>query len=207
MNSQPTVFLVDDDDAVRDSLALLFETAGLAAEAYPSAETFLDAYRPERPGCLVLDVSMPGMSGTDLQTELNRRDVRLPIIFLTAHGDIPMTVRTIKAGAVDFLTKPVQAKPLLERVQAAIAQDLQQRERLKLEPGAGASLATLTPRELEVAKLLVEGCTNKEIARRLGISHRTVENHRARVMEKTHSTHLIQLARLVENQLIESQAR
>lgn len=206
MNTQPTVFLVDDDDAVRDSLTLLFETAGLAAEAYPSAETFLDAYRSERPGCLVLDVSMPGMSGTDLQTALNRREIRLPIIFLTAHGDIPMTVRAIKAGAADFLTKPVQAKPLLERVQAAIVQDLQQRERMRAEPGTGATLATLTPRELEVAKLLVEGCTNKAIARHLGISHRTVENHRARVMEKTHSANLIQLARLVETQTFEAQA-
>jgi FixJ family two-component response regulator len=207
MNSQTTVFLVDDDDAVRDSLTLLFETAGLAVEAYSSAETFLDAYRPERPGCLVLDVSMPGMSGTELQTELGRRDIQVPIIFLTAHGNIPMTVRAIKAGAVDFLTKPVQVRPLLERVQAAITQDFQQRERLRTEPAAAASLATLTPRELEVAKLLVGGRTNKEIARNLGISHRTVENHRARVMEKTHTANLIELARLMERQPAEARVR
>jgi FixJ family two-component response regulator len=207
MSIPSTVYLVDDDDAVRDSLALLFETAGLPVECYPSAETFLDAYRPDRAGCLVLDVSMPGLSGTELQAVLARRGFRLPIIFLTAHGDIPMTVRAIKAGAVDFLTKPVQARPLLERVQAAIAEDLRQRERLRIEPAAAAILASLTPRELEVAQLLVEGRTNKEIARHLGISHRTVENHRARVMEKTRTHHLVELARLMEWRAPETEAR
>ena len=207
MSIPSTVYLVDDDDAVRDSLALLFETAGLPVECYPSAETFLDAYRPDRAGCLVLDVSMPGLSGTELQAVLARRGFRLPIIFLTAHGDIPMTVRAIKAGAVDFLTKPVQARPLLERVQAAIAEDLRQRERLRIEPAAAAILASLTPRELEVAQLLVEGRTNKEIASHLGISHRTVENHRARVMEKTRTHHLVELARLMEWRAPETEAR
>ena len=207
MSIPSTVYLVDDDDAVRDSLALLFETAGLPVECYPSAETFLDAYRPDRAGCLVLDVSMPGLSGTELQAVLARRGFRLPIIFLTAHGDIPMTVRAIKAGAVDFLTKPVQARPLLERVQAAIAEDLRQRERLRIEPAAAAILASLTPRELEVAQLLVEGRTNKEIARHLGISHRTVENHLARVMEKTRTHHLVELARLMEWRAPETEAR
>jgi len=207
MSIPSTVYLVDDDDAVRDSLALLFETAGLPVECYPSAETFLDAYRPDRAGCLVLDVSMPGLSGTELQAVLARRGFRLPIIFLTAHGDIPMTVRAIKAGAVDFLTKPVQARPLLERVQAAIAEDLRQRERLRIEPAAAAILASLTPRELEVAQLLVEGRTNKEIARHLGISHRTVENHRAWVMEKTRTHHLVELARLMEWRAPETEAR
>lgn len=200
MNTRPTVFLVDDDAAVRDSLTMLLETSGLAVEAYAGAEDFLDAYDPVRPGCLVLDEKMPGMSGTELQAELGRRNICLPIIFLTAYGDIPMTVRAIQAGAVNFLTKPVQARPLLEQVQAALTQDVRRRERQRLGAGINPVVASLTLREREVVDLLLEGCTNKEIAQKLGISHRTVENHRARIMEKTHAANLMQLARLVEKQ-------
>src|SRR5512137_1135210 len=120
MNTQPCVFIVDDDFAVRDSLQLIMETASLAYQAFDSAEHFLQSYYPDRPGCLLLDVNMPGMNGDELQTELIRRNIHLPIIFLTAYGDIPMTVRTIKAGAVDFLTKPVPSKLLLELIQAVL---------------------------------------------------------------------------------------
>ena len=198
MNSLPVVFLVDDDAAVRDSLSLLIKTAGLSVVAYASAEDFLLGYNPDQAGCLVLDLSMPGMSGTELQAELAKRNLCLPIIFLTAHGDIPTTVRAIQAGAVDFLTKPVQAQVLLERIQAASMSDVLRRERMHI--GIDNGLTKLTPREMEIAVLLVAGETNKEIARSLGISPRTVENHRARVMEKTQVCNLIELARLIEHQ-------
>lgn len=197
MNLNPTVFVVDDDNAVRESLIFLIKTAGLNVEAFPNALAFLDFYDPNYPGCLVLDLQMPGMSGADLQIELHRREFELPVIFLTAHGDIPASVRAIKAGAVDFLTKPVQSQELLERIQASILQDVLRCERMR--HSSEKRLANLSPRELEIAALLLEGLSNKEIARQLGISHRTVETHRANVMEKTHSTNLIELARLVEH--------
>ncbi|AMK75755.1 MULTISPECIES: response regulator transcription factor [Methylomonas] len=195
MNTQPCVFIVDDDDAVRDSLGLVFETADLAYQTFASAEHFLESYCPGQPGCLVLDVNMPGLDGHELQAELNRRHIHLPIIFLTAYGDIPMTVRAIKAGAVDFLTKPVSTELLIDRVQAA----------LRLEANTYAKgqavsnrLAGLTARELEIMGMVVAGLANKEIARRLGISHRTVEIHRAKVMEKTGATNLLELVRVHE---------
>ncbi len=132
MNTQPCVFIVDDDFAVRDSLQLIMETAGLDYQAFDSAEHFLQSYCPDKPGCLLLDVNMPGMNGDELQAELIRRNIHLPIIFLTAYGDIPMTVRTIKAGAVDFLTKPVPRKLLLERIQDALQHENQMHEQVNL---------------------------------------------------------------------------
>jgi len=195
MSFQPCVFIVDDDDAVRDALGLVIETAGLACQAFESAERFLDGYRPGGPGCLLLDVNLPGLSGHELQAELIRRNMHLPIIFLTAYGDIPMTVRAIKAGAVDFLTKPVPGKLLIERIQAVLQHESQMHE-------AGQALCTnlynLTSRELEVMSLVVAGHSNKAIARRLSISHRTVEIHRARVMTKTGASNILELARLCE---------
>jgi len=184
MSTEPKVYVVDDDAAVRDGLAALFDAAGFAVEAYGSAKEFVQAYRNDWTGCLVLDVSMPDMTGPELQAELNRRGVLLPIIFLTAHGDIPTTVKTIKAGAVDFLTKPADGAVLLKRVRAALAQSSEMSE----------GVADLTEREREIMVRVAAGFASKEIARELDISHRTVEIHRARVMQKMKVGSVLELA-------------
>lgn len=193
----PTVFVVDDDDAVRDSVSLLLETAGLSVEAYESAESFLAGLDSEQTGCLVLDMRMQGMGGMELQAELARRGIPLPIIFLTAHGDIPTTVRAMKAGAADFLTKPVDGAVLLERIEAALVRARSDRESQAARQEARARLAVLTEREREILALAVAGCANKEIARRLGISFRTVEVHRSHILLKTGAETLLELAQLV----------
>jgi two-component system response regulator FixJ len=190
----PTVFVVDDDPAVRDSLERLLEAHGLQARAYDSAEAFLAAMHPTATGCLVLDVRLPGMSGPELQAALAARGVRLPIIFLTAQGDIPTSVRAVQAGAIDFLEKPVAGDLLVQRVRGALGIDAQQRKEQAQATRAQVRYAQLTPREREVMGLLVAGQSSKEIARRLGISHRTVEIHRTRVMHKMRATNLIELA-------------
>ncbi|MBU2569161.1 MAG: response regulator [Gammaproteobacteria bacterium] len=193
------VFIVDDDDAVRDGLGQVMEVAGFNYQTFESAEHFLQAYCPGKNGCLVLDLNMPDMTGDELQTELIRRDIHLPIIFLTGYGDIPTTVRVIKAGAVDFLTKPVSSKLLIERVRDVLEQEARKNEdSLLADQALCRRLSGLTTRESEVMSLVVTGHSNKEIARQLGISHRTVEVHRARVMEKTGATSLLELARLCE---------
>ena len=198
MNTQPCVYIVDDDYAVRDALGLVMETAGLACQTFESAEHFLETYCPGVPGCLLLDVNLPGLNGDELQAELNRRNMHLPIIFLTAHGDIPMTVRTIKAGAVDFLTKPVPSKLLIERIQAVLRHETQMSELNMTEQAFCNRLNSLTRRELEILPLVVAGHSNKEIARHIGISYRTIEIHRARILTKTGVTNLLELARLYE---------
>ena len=198
MNTQPCVFIVDDDFAVRDSLQLIMETAGLDYQAFDSAEHFLQSYCPDKLGCLLLDVNMPGMNGDELQAELIRRNIHLPIIFLTAYGDIPMTVRTIKAGAVDFLTKPVPRKLLLERIQDALQHAARMHEQVMAEQALCNRLNSLTSRELEVLPLVLAGHSNKEVARDIGISYRTVEIHRARILNKTGATSLLELARLCD---------
>jgi FixJ family two-component response regulator len=194
--SQPIVFVVDDDASVRGGICLLCETAGLQVECHDSAESFLAAYGDDRAGCLLLDVSMGGMSGPELHAELVRRGSLLPVIFLTAHGDIPMTVRAMKAGAVDFLTKPAEGPELLDRVQAAIAVEV---TRLAKHEGLSLKcqrLATLTPRERDILLLAAAGEANKVIGRRLGISHRTVEIHRSNILRKTGAANLLELAQL-----------
>jgi RNA polymerase sigma factor (sigma-70 family) len=191
-----TVFIVDDDAAVRDGLKLLLDTAGLTVQAYDSATAFLSAYSPGRAGCLILDVSMPGMSGPELQAELNRLHVDLPVIFLTGHADIPTTVHAIKEGAMDLLTKPVDGTELIERVQAALEKDVELRRKSSATRALRERLEALTAREREIMVLAAAGMQNKEIARRLGISHRTVEIHRARVMQKTGAANVIELSRI-----------
>lgn len=198
MSTVGTVFIVDDDAAVRDGLAMLLDTAGLAVETYEGAAAFLAACSHPRAGCLILDVQMPDMTGPELQAELNRRGIDLPIIFLTAHGDIPTTVQAMKRGAIDFLTKPVVGSELLQRVQAALEKSAQLSEQASVTQALRERLEGLTQRELEVMKLVADGLPNKEIARTLGISHRTVEVHRARVMQKTGSSNLVELSRLAE---------
>jgi RNA polymerase sigma factor (sigma-70 family) len=198
MSGEPTVFVVDDDAAVRDGLALLLDTAGLKVRTYDGASAFLAACAPDHAGCLILDVRMPEMTGPELQAELMRRGIDLPIIFLTAHGDIPTTVQAIKGGAIDFLTKPVVGAELLERVRAALEKSAQLRERASAARTLRERLEGLTRREREIMQLVAAGLPNKEIARSLGISHRTVEVHRARVMQKTGVTNLVELSRLAE---------
>ncbi len=198
MNIEPCIFIVDDDYAVRDGLGLVFETANLSYQTFDSAEHFLQAYCPGKPGCLLLDMNMPGLNGLELQDELRRRNIHLPIIFLTAHGDIPTTVRAVKAGAVDFLTKPVPSKLLIERIQAVLQHEAQIHEKNMTERALCNRLNNLTSREFEILPLVVQGHSNKEIAQQLGISYRTVEIHRARILHKTGVTTLLELARLCE---------
>lgn len=192
----PTVFIVDDDAAVRDSLSLLCESAGLRAECFDCAEAFLAAYRPQKTGCLVLDVRMPNMSGQQLHEELACHGDPPPIIYLTAHGDIPMTVRAIKAGAQDFLTKPVDGALLIERIQLALASDLAARQHKDALSGQCARLAQLTEREREIMARAVAGDSNKVIAKRLGISHRTVEIHRTHILQKIGVHNMLELAKV-----------
>jgi RNA polymerase sigma factor (sigma-70 family) len=198
MKSKATVFVVDDDPAVRDSLALLLEQEDFAVETFDSGEAFLAADRSARRGCAVVDIRMAGMDGMQLLAELSKRGALLPVIFLTGHGDVPLSVRAIKAGAVDFLTKPVTGGALLESVNAALRESERMSSQAEASQTAAARVASLTEREREVMILAVDGLPNKEIARRLGISHRTVEIHKARVMDKTGADTLLDLARIAE---------
>lgn len=194
--SKPTVFIVDDDLGVLDSLKFLMRSVDLPAEIYRSAHEFLDAFDPQRPGCLVLDVRMPEMSGLELQERLESMGSVLPIIFITAHGDIPMAVQAVKAGAVDFVQKPFRDQDLIDKVQVALKQDAELRRELADRAEIVARIESLTPREREVMDLVVDGRPNKAIAHALEISQRTVEIHRARVMEKMRATsvpHLVQM--------------
>jgi two-component system, LuxR family, response regulator FixJ len=192
----PTVFVVDDDEAVRSSLRLLLKSVGLTAVAYPSAQAFLAAYSPEQPGCLILDVRMPGMSGLELQHQLNARGAVIPVIFITGHGDVPMAVEAMQHGAFDFVQKPFRDQELLERIHGALAKDRETREQLRQTDSIRQRFATLTPREREVLTLMVRGKANKVMAGDLDVSQRTVEIHRARVMEKMEARSLAHLVRM-----------
>lgn len=192
-----TVFIVDDDDAVRDSLGLLMKSVGLKARAFDSAESFLDYYRPDKMGCLVLDIRMPGMSGIELQRELASQKSELPIIFITAHGDIPMAVEAVRNGALDFVQKPFDDKALVEKIEKALSEGLQKQEDHLERAEIRRRATTLTTREREVMSQVVQGKANKVIAGDLGVSQRTVEIHRARVMEKMQAGSLAQLVRMV----------
>lgn len=190
---EPVVFIVDDDPAVRDSLTLMIEQAGIRVQAFESAQAFLMAYQPDYYGCIILDVRMPEINGLQLQEVLSRRKIVLPVIFLTGHGNIPMSVKAIKAGAIDFLTKPVTRYNLLTSVHTAFLEAKKATNEVLQNQDALSRLAKLTQRERDVMTLAVQGCSNKEIASYLGISHRTVEIHKSKIMHKTGAIHLIDL--------------
>lgn len=198
MSADPTVFVIDDNLGVRNSLRALMKSAGFAVETYESGEEFLAVYDPERPGCLVLDVRLrAGANGLDVQDELRARNAMLPIIVLTGHGNVPTSVRALKAGAVDFLQKPVPPKALVERIRTAIEDDRAARDAASERDDVRARLARLTPRERQVMELLVKGETTKEIAYDLHLSARTVEAHRRTVLRKMNVTSAAQLVRVV----------
>ena len=194
----PTVFLVDDDAAVRDALGALFRSEGLAVSVHESAEAFLSDLPPDACGCLVLDLRMDGLSGIELQKMLADRNVGLPIIFLTGHGDIPMSVRALKAGAIDFFEKPADPDVLLTRVQEALALDVERRTAGAQQAEMDARYTRLTEREREILAQVAEGMTSKEIARSLRISPRTVEVHRSHIMTKLGADSLADLIRIAQ---------
>jgi len=193
---EPTVFVVDDDSAGREWLEVLLRSAGHSVSTFGSAKEFLGAYELNTPGCLVLDIRMPGMSGLELQTRLKESQAILPVIFITSHGDVPMAVEAMRAGAVDFLLKPFADQDLLQRVKHALARDAANQAALVEIKTVRGRIATLTPRETEVMQLVVQGKANKVIATDLRLSQRTVEIHRARVMEKMQADSLAQLVRM-----------
>jgi FixJ family two-component response regulator len=197
MTDEPKVFVVDDDAAMRDSLQWLIQSVGVAVETFATAEEFLAAYDPSRPGCLVLDVRMPGMGGLNLQQELNRREIGLPILIVTGYAEVPMAVRALKAGAFDFIEKPFSDQLLLERVRQAITLDREIRHARAVRAEAALRVARLTPREREVMELVIVGHPNKIIADRLGLSPKTVEVHRSQVMRRLEVDSLAELVRLV----------
>jgi two-component system response regulator FixJ len=193
----PTVFVVDDDEAVRQSVELLVRSVGLTVESYPSAQSFLESYDPTRCGCLLLDLRMPGMSGLELQRALKERGVTLPIIIVTGHGDVPVAVRAFKDGAIDLIEKPYSKQMLLERVRDAVERDVREREGRTRKLQIDARLRKLTPRENSVMERVVAGLSNKEIARDLNVSSKTVEVHRAHVMQKMEADSLADLVKQV----------
>lgn len=191
-----TVFIVDDDEAVRDSMGWLMQSVGLHVETYDSAHAFMEHYSVERPGCLVLDIRMPGMSGLDLQQKLIDEDIQVPVIIISGHGDVPIAVRAMKAGAVDFIEKPFNDQVLLDAVQRAISVDEQLRGTAAQQADIRERIGLLTPRETEVLHMVVDGMSNKLIAAALDVSQKTVEAHRAKVMEKLQAKSLSQLVRM-----------
>ena len=198
MKDSPVVFVVDDDPSVRSSLKFLLSTVGLQVESFDSADAFLRKKSAGVPSCLVLDVRLPGLSGINIQRELAARDIRIPIIFLTGHGDISMSVRAMKAGAVEFLTKPFRDQDLLDSVRIALERDRARREREREAIDVQQRFDSLTPRERQVISMLVSGMLNKQIAGQLGTAESTVKVQRSRAMEKMHAESLIDLVKMVE---------
>ena len=200
---EPIVFVVDDDLSVRRSTERLIRSIGLEVQTFTSAREFLKNPRPARPACLVLDVRMPGLSGMDLQHELTRSGIHIPIIFITAHGDIPMSVRAMKAGATEFLTKPFRSRNLLDAIRAAIDRDRAERkDRSEIEE-LRERYERLTPREREVLPLVAAGLLNKQVAGKLATTERTIKFHRAHIMKKARAESVADLVRMVEKLGIE----
>jgi RNA polymerase sigma factor (sigma-70 family) len=196
--TDPTVFLVDDDPAVRKAIERLLRSAGFAIRAFESAEAFLAAHEPDHPGCALLDIAMSGLSGIEVQRLLNEGGQARPVIFLTGHGDVPTSVGAMKSGAVDFLTKPVDESALLQAIERALAADRRQRAERQEREVIERRLATLTGREREVMRHVVAGLLNKQVAARLGVAEKTVKVHRARLMEKMGADSLAALVRMTE---------
>lgn len=195
--SEECVFIVDDDEAMRDSLTWLLESNALRVRSFESGAAFLDAYREDMAGCLVLDVRMPGMSGLELHERLQGLRSMLPIIFVTGHGDVPMAVAALKKGATDFIEKPFNNKEILDLIERCLAANREQSSRRRHHADIGRRIAALTPREREVMELIAAGRLNKQIADELGISIKTVEVHRARVMDKMEVRSLAELVQCV----------
>jgi RNA polymerase sigma factor (sigma-70 family) len=205
MTDAPIVFVVDDDPSVRSSLKFLLSTVGLQVETFDSAGSFLRKKPADAPSCLVLDVRLPGLSGLDFQRELAARNISIPIVFLTGHGDIPMSVRAIKAGAVEFLTKPFRDQDLLDAVRIALDRDRARREQEKEVTDIQRRFESLTSREQEVISMVVTGKLNKQIADQLGTAESTVKVQRSRAMEKMKAESLIDLVRMIEKLNIPSE--
>jgi RNA polymerase sigma factor (sigma-70 family) len=198
MTEAPIIFVVDDDSSVRSSLKFLLSTVGLHAEAFDSADSFLRKKCPDVPSCLVLDVRLPGLSGLDFQRELAARNICIPIVFLTGHGDIPMSVRAMKAGAVEFLTKPFRDQDLLDAVRVALDRDRARREQEKEMANLRRRFDSLTSREQEVVSMVVAGMLNKQIAAELGTAESTVKVQRSRAMEKMQAESLADLIKMIQ---------
>jgi FixJ family two-component response regulator len=201
---QPVVFVVDDDDSMRRALERLFYSIQLRVEVFASAQEFLRGERPDAPSCLVLDVRLPGLSGLDFQAELAKADIRIPIVFITGHGDIPMSVRAMKAGAVDFLAKPFRDQDLLDAVAAAIQRDQERREREQAVADLTARFERLTPREREIMTLVASGLMSKQIAAKIQLSEITVKVHRSHLMKKMGARTVAELVRMAESLRITS---
>jgi RNA polymerase sigma factor (sigma-70 family) len=198
MTRAPVVFVVDDDPSVRSSLKFLLSSVGLQVESFESAETFLQRKAPDSPSCLVLDVRLRGLSGLDFQRELAAREIRIPIVFVTGHGDIPMSVRAMKDGAIEFLTKPYRDQDLLDAIRIALERDRTRREQEKDLTDLQQRFDSLTPREQEVISKVVSGMLNKQIAGELGTAENTVKVHRSRAMEKMNAQSFADLVRMIE---------
>lgn len=198
MSQGPVVFVVDDDPSIRSSLKFLMSTVGLQVEGFDSADALLKRNLPDAPSCLVLDVRLRGLSGLDFQRQLAARNCHIPIIFITGHADIPMSVRAMKAGAVEFLTKPFRDQDLLDAVRIALEKDRERRERKKEVSDLKERYNSLTPREQEVISMVVSGMLNKQIADQLATAENTVKVHRSRAMEKMHAQSVAELVKMID---------
>jgi FixJ family two-component response regulator len=198
-DAQPVVFVIDDDESLREALKRLFRSMGMRAEAFASAPEFLESKRPEVPSCLVLDVRLPGVSGLDFQAELGNANILIPIIFVSGHGDIPMSVRAMKAGAVEFLTKPFREQDMLDAVRIALDRDRVRREQQETESDLRARFESLTDREQEVMAFVSAGLMNKQIAAEMDLSEVTVKFHRGHVMRKMEARSLADLVRMTDS--------